>query len=124
MLATFERHSMEAFLLNCKQRQRKDVYVLEGAMTNDVLDQPVALSRLFSDLSSLPIATESVNKVQALFNDLTHAVRNDLQVIGLQIDLLDPAQTDGPALEILLQQLMRVSRLLQQGRGILVPSSF
>jgi hypothetical protein len=129
MFATFERHSMEAFLLDCKQRQRKmDVYVLEDMMTNEVLDRAVAISRLFSSLSNLPTMTESVfptkNKVQVLLNDLTHAVRNDLQVIGLQIDLLDLTQTDGPAVEILLQRLMRVSRLLQQGRGILAPSSF
>jgi hypothetical protein len=105
-----------------------DVYVLEDMMTNEVLDRAVAISRLFSSLSNLPTMTESVfptkNKVQVLLNDLTHAVRNDLQVIGLQIDLLDLTQTDGPAVEILLQRLMRVSRLLQQGRGILAPSSF
>ncbi|MGE0679819.1 MAG: hypothetical protein AB7P69_02765 [Candidatus Binatia bacterium] len=102
-------------------------------MTNDVLDQPIALSCLFSDLSSLPAMTELTclvkNKVQVLLNDLTHAVRNDLQVIGLQIDLLNLAQTDdstldGPTLEVLLQRLMDVRRLLQQGRNILALSSF
>lgn len=97
-------------------------------MTNDVLDRSLAISCLFSDSSNLSTMTESgslaKNKVQVLFNDLTHAVRNDLQVIGLQIDLLDLAQTDGPTLEVLLQWLMGVSRLLQQGRSILAPSSF
>jgi hypothetical protein len=117
------------FALDCKQSQRKmDVYVLEGAMTNDILNRSVALSSLFSDLSSFPTMAESVsppkNEIQVLLNDLTHAVRNDLQVICLQIDLLDRAQADDPTFDVLLQRLMGVSQLLQQGRSILAPSSF